>query len=46
MGAEIITTNQTGQYLIEGGDFVVLMPGVTLTIGASTDTGFLADTTG
>ena len=46
MGAEIITTNQTSQYLIDSGDFVVLMPGVTLTIDATTDPGFLADNTG
>lgn len=46
MGAEIITTNQTSQYVIGGGDFVVLMPDVTLTVDASTDTGFRADTTG
>ncbi len=44
MGAEIITTNQTSQYLIQGGDFVVLMPDVTLTIEATTATGFLANT--
>ena len=46
MGAKIITTDQTSQYLIGSGVFVVLMPGVTLTIEASTAPGFFADTTG
>jgi|GEM_PF-2332281 len=43
MGAEIITTNQTSQYVIGSNDFVVLMPDVTLTVEATTAPGFLAD---
>ena len=43
MGAEIITTNQTSQYVIDSSDFVALMPDVTLTVAATTDPGFLAD---
>ncbi len=46
MGADIITTDQTSQYVIGSGDHVVLMPDVTLTIDATSDPGFLADNTG
>lgn len=46
MGAEIITTDLTSQYVIDGADFVVLMADATLTVAATTDPGFLADNTG
>ncbi|MEZ5770026.1 MAG: hypothetical protein R3D80_22020, partial [Paracoccaceae bacterium] len=46
MGAEIITTDQTAQYVIDSGDFVVLMPDVSLTIAATTDPGFIAGNAG
>lgn len=43
MSAEIITTNQTSQYAIGITSFVTLMPGVSLTVAATTDPGFLAN---
>lgn len=43
MVAEIISTDQTGQYVIGANAHVALMPGVTLTVEATTAPGFLAD---
>ncbi len=43
MGAKMITTNQTSQYVIGSNDFVALMPNVTLTVSATTAAGFLAE---